>query len=163
MVFIFKNPVDTYADHTLRHRWGYSSNLGTRATHMLHSPWEINLDAALAFILDKNRMWAGSAPPERLTAEPVFNILLFVKLHDMCICDLYCLLWYFGPQFHMSIPCSLVHSLLGKQSKWRSYVSLYWSRGVTAESEDMTKIAVDGLGKNGFINYYGLQVLYPQV
>ncbi|KAL5683609.1 hypothetical protein ACJX0J_009994, partial [Zea mays] len=30
-------------------------------------------------------------------------------------------------------------------------------RGVTAESEDMTKIAVDGLGKNGFINYYGLQ------
>ncbi|KAL5655403.1 hypothetical protein ACJX0J_034722, partial [Zea mays] len=30
-------------------------------------------------------------------------------------------------------------------------------RGVTAESEDMIKIAVDGLGKNGFINYYGLQ------
>ncbi|XP_066362055.1 uncharacterized protein [Miscanthus floridulus] len=30
-------------------------------------------------------------------------------------------------------------------------------RGVTAESEDMIKNAVDGLGKNGFINYYGLQ------
>ena len=57
----------------------------------------------------------------------------------------------------------LVHSLLGKQSIWRSYVSLYLFRGVTAESEDMIKNAVDGLGKNGFINYYGLQVLYPQV
>uniref|UniRef100_N1QRF1 Putative pseudouridine synthase n=1 Tax=Aegilops tauschii TaxID=37682 RepID=N1QRF1_AEGTA len=30
-------------------------------------------------------------------------------------------------------------------------------RGVVAESEDMIKAAVDGLGKNGFINYYGLQ------
>ncbi|WVZ99174.1 hypothetical protein U9M48_044508, partial [Paspalum notatum var. saurae] len=30
-------------------------------------------------------------------------------------------------------------------------------RGVVAESEDMIKTAVDGLGKNGFINYYGLQ------
>lgn len=57
----------------------------------------------------------------------------------------------------------LVHSILGKQSKWTSYVSLYLFRGVTAESEDMIKIAVDGLGKNGFINYYGLQVLYHQV
>ncbi|KAM3411621.1 hypothetical protein ACQJBY_003350 [Aegilops geniculata] len=30
-------------------------------------------------------------------------------------------------------------------------------RGVVAESEDMIKAAMDGLGKNGFINYYGLQ------
>ncbi|KAK1698148.1 hypothetical protein QYE76_014845 [Lolium multiflorum] len=30
-------------------------------------------------------------------------------------------------------------------------------RGVVAESEDVIKAAVDGLGKNGFINYYGLQ------
>ncbi|KAL6609680.1 hypothetical protein ACP70R_039649 [Stipagrostis hirtigluma subsp. patula] len=30
-------------------------------------------------------------------------------------------------------------------------------RGVIAESEDIIKAAVDGLGKNGFINYYGLQ------
>ncbi|XP_062231827.1 multisubstrate pseudouridine synthase 7-like isoform X2 [Phragmites australis] len=30
-------------------------------------------------------------------------------------------------------------------------------RGVVAESEDIIKTAVDGLGKNGFINYYGLQ------
>jgi len=31
-------------------------------------------------------------------------------------------------------------------------------RGVIAESEDVIKAAADGLGKNGFINYYGLQV-----
>jgi hypothetical protein len=68
------------------------------------------------------------------------------------------LLWYFSAH-----AADLVHSLLGKQSKWRSYVSLYLFRGVIAESEDMIKNAVDGLGKNGFINYYGLQVLYPQV
>ncbi|XP_073366859.1 uncharacterized protein [Aegilops tauschii subsp. strangulata] len=30
-------------------------------------------------------------------------------------------------------------------------------RSVIAESEDMIKVAVDGLIKNGFINYYGLQ------
>ncbi|KAL6841515.1 hypothetical protein ACP4OV_028658 [Aristida adscensionis] len=30
-------------------------------------------------------------------------------------------------------------------------------RGVVADSEDIIKSAVDGLGKNGFINYYGLQ------
>lgn len=30
-------------------------------------------------------------------------------------------------------------------------------RGIVAESEDVIKAAVDGLGKNGFINYYGLQ------
>ncbi|XP_040380270.1 pseudouridylate synthase 7 homolog [Oryza brachyantha] len=30
-------------------------------------------------------------------------------------------------------------------------------RGVVAESEDVIKAAVEGLGKNGFINYYGLQ------
>ncbi|KAG2618263.1 multisubstrate pseudouridine synthase 7-like [Panicum virgatum] len=30
-------------------------------------------------------------------------------------------------------------------------------RGVIAESEDVIKAAADGLGKNGFINYYGLQ------
>ncbi|KAG8068084.1 hypothetical protein GUJ93_ZPchr0005g16303 [Zizania palustris] len=30
-------------------------------------------------------------------------------------------------------------------------------RGVVAESEDIIKPAVEGLGKNGFINYYGLQ------
>ncbi|XP_037472825.1 pseudouridylate synthase 7 homolog [Triticum dicoccoides] len=30
-------------------------------------------------------------------------------------------------------------------------------RGVVAELDDMIKAAVDGLGKNGFINYYGLQ------
>ncbi|KAK3135128.1 hypothetical protein QOZ80_5BG0414940 [Eleusine coracana subsp. coracana] len=30
-------------------------------------------------------------------------------------------------------------------------------RGVIAESEDIIKTAVNGLGKNGFINYYGLQ------
>uniref|UniRef100_A0ACD5T8N9 Uncharacterized protein n=1 Tax=Avena sativa TaxID=4498 RepID=A0ACD5T8N9_AVESA len=30
-------------------------------------------------------------------------------------------------------------------------------RGVVAESEDVIKAAADGLGKNGFINYYGLQ------
>ncbi|KAJ1263581.1 hypothetical protein BS78_09G196800 [Paspalum vaginatum] len=53
----------------------------------------------------------------------------------------------------------LVHSRLGKQSKWRSYaaVLVHFFRGVVAESEDTIKTAVDGLGKNGFINYYGLQ------
>uniref|UniRef100_A0A0D3G9L1 TRUD domain-containing protein n=1 Tax=Oryza barthii TaxID=65489 RepID=A0A0D3G9L1_9ORYZ len=30
-------------------------------------------------------------------------------------------------------------------------------RGVVAESEDIIKASVEGLGKNGFINYYGLQ------
>ncbi|CAM0954682.1 unnamed protein product [Alopecurus aequalis] len=30
-------------------------------------------------------------------------------------------------------------------------------RGVVAESEDVINAAMDGLGKNGFINYYGLQ------
>ncbi|GJM89011.1 hypothetical protein PR202_ga05604 [Eleusine coracana subsp. coracana] len=34
-------------------------------------------------------------------------------------------------------------------------VGNFW--GVIAESEDIIKTAVDGLGKNGFINYYGLQ------
>jgi hypothetical protein len=43
-------------------------------------------------------------------------------------------------------------------SKQRTYVYLHFFRGVVAESEDVIKAAVDGLGKNGFINYYGLQV-----
>jgi len=30
-------------------------------------------------------------------------------------------------------------------------------RNVVAESDDVIKAAVDGLSKNGFINYYGLQ------
>ncbi|RLN29281.1 multisubstrate pseudouridine synthase 7 isoform X1 [Panicum miliaceum] len=34
-------------------------------------------------------------------------------------------------------------------------VGNFW--GVIAESEDVIKAAADGLGKNGFINYYGLQ------
>ncbi|CAD6333287.1 unnamed protein product [Miscanthus lutarioriparius] len=44
--------------------------------------------------------------------------------------------------------------VLGKLTGNRFTITL---RGVTAESEDMIKNAVDGLGKNGFINYYGLQ------
>ena len=47
---------------------------------------------------------------------------------------------------------------LTKLSKWRTYVYLHFFRGVVAESEDVIKAAMDGLGKNGFINYYGLQV-----
>ena len=35
---------------------------------------------------------------------------------------------------------------------------LFLSRNVVAESDDVIKAAVDGLSKNGFINYYGLQV-----
>jgi hypothetical protein len=35
---------------------------------------------------------------------------------------------------------------------------LFLSRNVVAESDDVIKAAVDGLNKNGFINYYGLQV-----
>jgi hypothetical protein len=54
----------------------------------------------------------------------------------------------------------LVFFCLGKESKWRTYVSLYSFRGIVAESEDIIKTAVDGLGKNGFINYYGLQVRF---
>jgi len=34
---------------------------------------------------------------------------------------------------------------------------LFLSRNVVAESDDVIKAAVDGLSKNGFINYYGLQ------
>jgi hypothetical protein len=34
----------------------------------------------------------------------------------------------------------------------------FLSRNVVAESDDVIKAAVDGLSKNGFINYYGLQV-----
>lgn len=44
--------------------------------------------------------------------------------------------------------------VLGQLSGNRFTITL---RGVIAESEDMIKNAVDGLGKNGFINYYGLQ------
>nr|CAB3458705.1 unnamed protein product [Digitaria exilis] len=33
-------------------------------------------------------------------------------------------------------------------------------RNVVAESDDVIKSAIDGLSKNGFINYYGLQVHY---
>lgn len=32
-------------------------------------------------------------------------------------------------------------------------------RGVVAESDDIIKASVISLGKNGFINYFGLQVL----
>jgi hypothetical protein len=31
-------------------------------------------------------------------------------------------------------------------------------RGVVAESDDVIKNAFEGLGKSGFINYFGLQV-----
>jgi hypothetical protein len=36
--------------------------------------------------------------------------------------------------------------------------TVFFFRGVIAESKDVIKAAADGLGKNGFINYYGLQV-----
>ena len=65
---------------------------------------------------------------------------------------MYSLLWYF------SLHATDLFSLLRKQIKWRTYASLYFFRGVIAESEDVIKAAADGLGKNGFINYYGLQV-----
>ena len=38
-----------------------------------------------------------------------------------------------------------------------SYILLHYKQGVVAESEDIIKASVEGLGKNGFINYYGLQ------
>lgn len=37
-------------------------------------------------------------------------------------------------------------------------VSFISSRNVIAESDDVINAAVNGLSKNGFINYYGLQV-----
>lgn len=36
---------------------------------------------------------------------------------------------------------------------------MYILRGVVAESEDNIKASADSLGKHGFINYFGLQVL----
>jgi tRNA pseudouridine13 synthase len=55
--------------------------------------------------------------------------------------------------------CGIPHAIhLRKLSKQRTYVYLHFFRGVVAEFEDVIKAAVDGLGKNGFINYYGLQV-----
>ncbi|CAL4908998.1 unnamed protein product [Urochloa decumbens] len=44
--------------------------------------------------------------------------------------------------------------LLGQLMGNRFTITL---RGVIAESEDVIKASADGLGKNGFINYYGLQ------
>lgn len=38
------------------------------------------------------------------------------------------------------------------------FLFLLFARSVVAESEDVIKVAVDGLIKSGFINYYGLQV-----
>lgn len=36
---------------------------------------------------------------------------------------------------------------------------LHCLRGVVADSEDTIKMSADSLGKRGFINYFGLQVL----
>jgi len=44
--------------------------------------------------------------------------------------------------------------VLGQLSGNRFTITL---RGVIAENHDIIKIAADGLGKNGFINYFGLQ------
>lgn len=35
----------------------------------------------------------------------------------------------------------------------------YYLRGIVADSEDTIKSAADALGRHGFINYFGLQVL----
>lgn len=35
----------------------------------------------------------------------------------------------------------------------------YFLRGIVADTEDTIKASVDALGRNGFINYFGLQVL----
>jgi hypothetical protein len=56
--------------------------------------------------------------------------------------------------------CTLYLFSLGTQNKWKTYVSLHSFRGVIGEREDIIKTAADGLGKNGFINYYGLQVQF---
>jgi hypothetical protein len=37
-------------------------------------------------------------------------------------------------------------------------IFIFLSRNVAAESNDVIKAAIDSLNKNGFINYYGLQV-----
>lgn len=34
----------------------------------------------------------------------------------------------------------------------------FFFRGVVTDSKDNVKSAADGLGRNGFINYFGLQV-----
>lgn len=36
----------------------------------------------------------------------------------------------------------------------------YFWRGVIADSDETIKASTDALGKHGFINYFGLQVLY---
>ncbi|KAG0448010.1 hypothetical protein HPP92_028042, partial [Vanilla planifolia] len=41
--------------------------------------------------------------------------------------------------------------------KWKGFFLLACCRSVVADSRDTIKAAADGLGRNGFINYYGLQ------
>lgn len=52
-----------------------------------------------------------------------------------------------------------IYPLLSNPSRFELTAFTHFLRGIIADSEDTIKAAADSLGRHGFINYFGLQVL----